>query len=229
MSKEGSSLAKGRLWRTDGARSALRLALQLEGLGAADASARDPVGEVLLPAYLCDTVIPPFRQRGLGVRFYDVRPDLSVDLADLSRRLGDQTGQGRIWAVLFIHYFGFLQPEPVRRFFADLRHRGFGAGSPLVLEDLTHAVWTDLPGGPVGDYAVASYRKFGLPFDGGFLWARDADNAASGADSARGRARRASGGPGAEPDLHTWASHAHCLSALAWATEAAGRPADRLW
>lgn len=195
-----------RLWHTDGARSAIRAALQREGWEAlaAQGAPDHGAGEALLPAYLCDTLIGPFRQHGLTVRFYDVRPDLTVDVEDLGRRLTSRTR-----AVLFIHYFGFLQPEPVRRFFADLRRRGSGAGVPLVLEDLTHAVWTDLPEGPVGDYAVASYRKFGLPFDGGFLWAR--------------------GGPRPEPELQTWATPAHCLSALAWAAERSSLSARSLW
>ncbi len=192
----------GQLWHTDGARSALRAALQREGFRSADALAGAGLGEALLPAYLCDTLIGPFRQHGLSVRFYDVNPDLTVDMEDLDRRMTSHTR-----AVLFIHYFGFLQPEPVRQFFADLREKGVGAAHPLIFEDLTHAVWTDLPEGPVGDYAVASYRKFGQPFDGGFLWAR------GGADGAGGGGRP-------EPELNTWASPAHCLSALAWALEA---------
>lgn len=191
-----------RLWHTDGARSAIRAALQREGYRADDALSGAALGEALLPAYLCDTLIGPFRRHGLSVRFYDVNPDLTVDVEDLGRRLTPHTR-----AVLFVHYFGFLQPEPVRRFFARLREGTAGPARPLVFEDLTHAVWTHLPEGPVGDYAVASYRKFGRPFDGGFLWA------SCGADGT-------SGGERPEPQLSTWASPAHCLSALAWSLAA---------
>ncbi|MCL5676599.1 MAG: hypothetical protein M1602_01735 [Firmicutes bacterium] len=218
-----------RVWYTDGARSAIRAALEMEGFGAsvegagagnaaagssaAEAAARiASSGEALLPAYLCDTLLGPFYQHGLQVRYYDVGPDLSINLEDLSRRLGQQTR-----VLLFIHYFGFPQPEPVLRFLAGLR--------PVLIEDLTHAVWTEWPvtpasptgesrtegsppriaPGAIGDYVVASYRKFGEPFDGGFL--RTQDEGGRGSEGMR------------PPALATWASPAHCLSALAWSLE----------
>lgn len=233
------------IWYTDGARSAIRAALEMEGFGAsvggvAAASARiASSGEALLPAYLCGTLLGPFHQHGLQVRYYDVNPDLSINLVDLSRRLGRQTR-----VVLFIHYFGFPQPEPVLRYLDGLRRGAPGDGParrgdspavfrgaattsarPVLIEDLTHAVWTERPvtpasptgesrtegsppllgPGAIGDYVVVSYRKFGEPFDGGFLRTRD------------------EGGRGTEgmgpPALATWASPAHCLSALAWSLE----------
>ena len=173
-----------RHWHTDGARSALRLALEREGFAPAPpldgtpdpqaalmgqpevAPAERP--EALLPAYLCDTLLAPFHQHGLAVRFYDMRPDLTIDLEDLSRRLGPQTR-----VLLFIHYFGCLQPRPVLDFLQDLQSQAV----PLaIIEDQTHAVWTlarpgdaaagDVVAAPtVGQYAIASYRKFGEPFE----------------------------------------------------------------
>ncbi|MHB9146677.1 MAG: hypothetical protein ACYC5Y_15280 [Symbiobacteriia bacterium] len=210
-----------RHWYTDGARSALRLALECEGFAPSppldgtpdpqadlmgqfeDAPADRP--EALLPAYLCDTLLAPFHHHGLAVRFYDVRPDLTIDLEDIRRRLGPQTR-----VLLFIHYFGFLQPRPVLDFLQDLQLQA----APLaIIEDQTHAVWTlarpgDAAAGNtvaapmVGQYAIASYRKFGKPFDGGYLALADP-----------GREVQAA------PPLAPWVSPAHCLSALAWGLE----------
>ncbi len=222
-----------RHWHTDGARSALRLALEREGFAPAPpldgtpdpqaalmgqpevAPAERP--EALLPAYLCDTLLAPFHQHGLAVRFYDMRPDLTIDLEDLSRRLGPQTR-----VLLFIHYFGCLQPRPVLDFLQDLQSQAV----PLaIIEDQTHAVWTlarpgdaaagDVVAAPtVGQYAIASYRKFGTPFDGGYLALAD-----PGREVRPGLEVQ----PGSEvrpaPPLAPWASPAHCLSALAWGLE----------
>lgn len=220
-----------RIWQTDGARSALRLALELEGFaleaagqaGATQAGAAGddrqagavaaPQPEALLPAYLCDTLLAPFHQHGLAVRFYDVRPDLTINLEDLTRRLGPQTR-----VVLFIHYFGFLQPSPAPEFLRALQ-----AQEPrlAIIEDQTHAVWTLSGAGgaagtasvapraavvpavaspTAGQYAIASYRKFGMPFDGGYLALQD---------------------PAREARVHDvslapWTTPAHWLAAQAW-------------
>ncbi len=109
-----------------------------------------PGGPVLLPAYGCESVVQPFREAGIDVRFYPVNRDLEVDperIRTLARGCG---------AIQVIHYFGF----PANPALFDL-------GVP-VLEDAVQALlspWARVR----GQWAIASLRKF-LPVpDGGLL------------------------------------------------------------
>ncbi len=112
-----------------------------------------PEGPVLLPSYGCESVVQPYREAGVEVRFYPVERDLSVDagrVRPLAR--GCQ-------AIQVIHYFGF----PANPALFDL-------GVP-VLEDAVQALlspWARVH----GQWAIASLRKF-LPVpDGGLLVSR---------------------------------------------------------
>lgn len=110
-----------------------------------------PGDRILMPAYTCESVSDPFRAAGIALDFYGVNPDLSVDLADLERRLPGARGG------VLIHYFGWLQPLPVRRWLASRTPaQGFW------IEDLTHSLYTHASEDPfesAGDAVLVSYRK----------------------------------------------------------------------
>ena len=57
---------------------------------------------VLVPAYLCPTMIQPLTELGLAVQFYPVADDLSVDPDQILKRIGDHT-----LSVMLLRYFGF--------------------------------------------------------------------------------------------------------------------------
>jgi len=112
---------------------------------------------VLLPAYTCQEVLRSFVSK-VGVAFYDVRPDLTIDPDEIRSKLK----RGRIGMVLITDYFGFLQPH--RR---EIRKICDEQGICLV-EDCAHSLLTG-GAGEVGDFAIYSFRKI-LPVpDGGGL------------------------------------------------------------
>jgi len=120
---------------------------------------------VLLPAYLCHSMIQPLVELGLQVRFYPVESDLSIHLPEIYHRVSDRT-----LAVMLMHYFGFSQSgDPA----ASLA-RWFP--SVVLLEDRTHLLLSDLHTGAVPlDSAIAVYspRKWGpFPDLGIVVWPR---------------------------------------------------------
>jgi dTDP-4-amino-4,6-dideoxygalactose transaminase len=120
-----------------------------------------PGDSVLVPAWHSPSMIPPVLWRGARPVFYRLRPDTSVDLADIVGKLDPSTR-----ALMVTHYFGFPQPEmSILRAFCDAR------GIKL-LEDCAHCLIGEHQGRPVGawgDYAVASSMKFLPIYEGGLL------------------------------------------------------------
>jgi hypothetical protein len=107
---------------------------------------------VLLPAYLCHSMIQPFEEAGLHPQFYPVNADLSADLAEISRRVHDDTA-----AVMIMHYFGFPQP-------ADLVTAAAQAFPHLtIIDDRTHVLLNPPALLPANGIAISSPRKWG-PF-----------------------------------------------------------------
>jgi dTDP-4-amino-4,6-dideoxygalactose transaminase len=114
---------------------------------------------VLLPAYLCESILKPFHEQQIRVTFFKIRADLGVDVADVEKK-----AEAGVKAVLVIHYFGFIQSEIQRL-------RQICARKNVVLiEDLVQASLTDYV--PLGDCFFTSFRKL-LPLpDGGIVWSR---------------------------------------------------------
>lgn len=121
--------------------------------------------EVLVPAYNCPSMVAPIVSRGAKPVFYQLLPDLQVDMSDLASRM---TNASR--ALIVPHYFGFFQPMTA---ISQLcRQRGI-----FLVEDCAHAFFGENEGRPVGGYgdcAIASVRKFFPVFDGGLLVSRAA-------------------------------------------------------
>ena len=130
----------------DSGRSAIRYAAQ--GL-------RD--GVVLLPEYICDSVIRAFS--GRSIRFYRLMPSLEIDIDDLTAKLDSSVS-----TVFLMHYFGAVQPVSVLEQLESTRQQyGF-----TILEDTTHSVFSARR--TIGDLCVCSLRKwFALP-GGGALY-----------------------------------------------------------
>ena len=112
------------------------------------------IKKILLPSYLCPTIVTTLEHCGLTCDYYQINPDFSIDLDDLT-----QKGMNH-QAVYFINYFGFLHPLALRNHLASLRQNGV-----IVVEDNAQAGFNDHPS---GDFSFNSIRKL-APYDGGYL------------------------------------------------------------
>lgn len=81
--------------------------------------------KVFLPAFICDVVPDTFIKNNVGVSFYDITDKLEVDLNSLNKLFTKD-----ISAILYVNYFGFLQPSEKITALADY-------GLPLI-EDNSH-------------------------------------------------------------------------------------------
>lgn len=139
------------IWLASG-RAAIRLAVST--ILAACAGRR----RFLLPAYLCDSVLQPFREAGVPVEFYRLDERLFVDLNDLMGRLTSETA-----AVLIVHYFGFPQAP-------ECGHALRALDPPVwIIEDVTHAWLADdtRTPGAARTIRICSPRKLGAVPDAG--------------------------------------------------------------
>jgi len=139
-------------------RAALLAGLRAIGVGPGD--------EVLLPAYLCESVVTTVETVGARPTYYPVSRRLRPDLARLEAAIRPETK-----AVVLIHYLGFPGPvEAVRELCA---RRGVA-----LIEDCAHALYSrlgDRPLGSYGDLAIFSpWKSLPLP-DGGLLSANRPD------------------------------------------------------
>ena len=120
---------------------------------------------ILVPDYLCVSVLNALEVSGAQFRFYRIRKDLTVDLEDLCAKMDES-----IRIIYIIHYFGVPQPAEVCETIRALKKQ-YGA---VIMEDLTQAIYTCYPGRiGYGDYIVASTRKWTPVTDGGLLAVRD--------------------------------------------------------
>lgn len=111
-------------------------------------------GDVLLaPALVGEGAIEPFRRAGMGILFYRLRSDLSVDVDSLAAA---HLNERRARAVLAVHYYGF--PTNILEVRAACTERNL-----FLIEDCAQALLSrnesGEPLGGVGDAAVFSLGK----------------------------------------------------------------------
>jgi dTDP-4-amino-4,6-dideoxygalactose transaminase len=112
--------------------------------------------KVLLPSYICPTVLIPFQKQKISYRFYKISEHLKVDINDLQNKITPD-----IKAIFFINYFGFPQDEEVRIFLKELKEKGI-----IIIEDMVHSFFSRSE--VTGNYAFNSLRKF-MPVDGSVI------------------------------------------------------------
>ncbi len=112
------------------------------------------IQRVLLPSYLCPTIVDTLEACGMSCDHYIVRADFAIDTQDLGQHLTEHQ------AVYFINYFGFSHKPAVLTYLEGLRqqHR-------LLIEDNAQA---GFPAQTSGDFIFNSLRKL-CPYDGGYL------------------------------------------------------------
>ena len=109
---------------------------------------------ILLPSYLCPTIIDTLVSCGMSFDFYQVNEDLSINLDDLMAKINGYP------ALYLINYFGFLHSSTTLEYIKTLKKQGV-----VVVEDNAQAVFSEPK---TGDYIFNSLRKF-TPYDGGYL------------------------------------------------------------
>lgn len=57
--------------------------------------------QALIPEYICEEALDPFRDLGIDLRYYSVNPDLSPDWDSVKNCLTKDVS-----AILMVHYFG---------------------------------------------------------------------------------------------------------------------------
>ncbi len=124
----------------------------LSGRTALELTGRDLIKErrirsIYLPSYCCDSMIHPFSELGLEVRFYDVQPDRE----GICRLLKKDHGCD---AVLLLDYFGFSQEETV--YLAESEQ----ARGRAVILDCVQSLYSDSRARNHSDYVIASWRKW---------------------------------------------------------------------
>lgn len=115
------------------------------------------IHDILLPSYLCPTILDTLQACGITYSFYRVHKDLTIDMDDVLKNLHDQQ------ALYYINYFGFAQPPAIRLFLRNLQEHGV-----LLIEDNAQAGFRQ---DTIGDFTFNSMRKL-CAQDGGYLQTR---------------------------------------------------------
>jgi len=112
---------------------------------------------VLLPSYLCPTILIPFKEYGINYQFYKIKKDLSIHTIDLQNKITND-----VKAVFFINYFGFKQPNHVLGKLLELKRKGI-----LLIQDCVQDFYVKQDD-VIGNYAFMSFRKF-FPLEGSLI------------------------------------------------------------
>lgn len=90
----------------------------------------------LLPSYCCDSMIEPFRRKGIIVDFFDVNYNDGL-AAEINKKAD---------VLLWCNYFGFRNEMP------DF--------DGIIIEDITHSLFSDIQCHSRSNYLIASVRKW---------------------------------------------------------------------
>lgn len=117
------------------------------------------IKQALVPAFTCHSVIEPFTKRGISVKGYPLKSNLSIDWAGLISMVDDFRPD-----VILIHgYFGFDTTTQSFQYIAQLRRRGI-----LIIEDQTQTMFSHF-NHIYSDFRLGSIRKWMPIPDGAFL------------------------------------------------------------
>ncbi|MCB5228732.1 MAG: hypothetical protein LHW44_01490 [Candidatus Cloacimonetes bacterium] len=108
---------------------------------------------VLLPSYLCPSMIWPFQEAGIKYDFYKIKEGLLPDLEDISTK----SGKG-LKLILFVDYFGYSYKGYLKDAITNLKENNV-----LILQDAVQA-WLNSEDQVYGDYCINSVRKYS-PFE----------------------------------------------------------------
>lgn len=121
------------------------------------------ISNVVVPSYVCDTVIDSVRNHSLPVTYYDIDTDLELTGEQL--KIAIDANHADI--VIFHRYYGFETASTIKPIIEEYRKKGV-----RFIEDRTQNIFSPLEHFPV-DYVVGSLRKWGAIADGGFCVKND--------------------------------------------------------
>lgn len=101
---------------------------------------------ILLPNYLCDSIIQPLVEVNIPYEFYQIEKDFSININDLENKLKPD------WAVFVLDYFNIRQESEVGNYIRKIRDTN------VIIEDITHSLFDQKE--PIGHYQIASIRKW---------------------------------------------------------------------
>ena len=114
---------------------------------------------VLLPSYLCPTVLIPFKRLNINYRFYNITETLRIDTVDLLNKIDN-----KVKAVLFINYFGIINNTQEIRILKENI-----SDSVILIEDMVQNLFSK---NIIGDFAFNSFRKF-FPLEGSIIVSKE--------------------------------------------------------
>ncbi|GKW45331.1 DegT/DnrJ/EryC1/StrS family aminotransferase [Planococcus sp. NCCP-2050] len=115
----------------------------------------------LLPAYICESVIIPFIEMGYECNYYEVDENLIPSLESI-RKYKD------VGVFLHLGYYGFSTNSNLEEVL-----KSFCENSTIVIEDVTHSLFSKFIRSKFNHFYVGSIRKwFGIP-SGGFLASKE--------------------------------------------------------
>ncbi len=112
------------------------------------------IHRILLPSYLCPSILDVLDSQGMNYDFYRIKEDFSIDLDDLRSKAKEYK------TIYLINYFGFQHSEATKTVLKHLQQNGV-----LLIEDNAQA---GFPSHSIGDFVFNSMRKF-TACDGGYL------------------------------------------------------------
>lgn len=123
---------------------------------------KETVTKVLLPSYICDSVIHAFPQE--QVVFYELQDDFVVDEQALVALIQTNDYDGSIFYIN--HYFGKIQPIDMLERIQELckKHR------MIIIEDTTQSIFSKIQ--TIGDYCICSLRKWMPIPDGAVIYSQ---------------------------------------------------------
>lgn len=114
---------------------------------------------LLLPSYLCPTIIDLVKSLNIQYSFYSINSKLEIDTTSIEEIIS----KFNVKAVLFINYFGIYHSDITKNFLINLKNKGV-----FLIEDAVQTFWISKSENFIGTYVFNSFRKF-LPIDGSIV------------------------------------------------------------
>jgi dTDP-4-amino-4,6-dideoxygalactose transaminase len=119
-----------------------------------------PGDEVILPAFICGSVVSSVRAAGAKPVFVDIKDDLTMDEGDVEKKMTSKTK-----VILAVHIYG--RPTKV-----DLIQKVCNQNELILIEDCAQALgarYQNKMVGSIGDFAIYSLTKSGRNSGGGVI------------------------------------------------------------
>ena len=75
---------------------------------------------VLMPSYLCPEILHKFKEKNIGIIFYEINKDLSINIESIQALIENYN----IRALFFINYFGFYHNDITLMYLKKLKFDG---------------------------------------------------------------------------------------------------------